>query len=50
MAPRIVYVERLSDGVVVAFDDGRCALYSSRLLYETFHDAEPIDDSDSMEQ
>ena len=32
-APRIVYVDRLDNRVVIGFDDGKTALYSADLLY-----------------
>jgi hypothetical protein len=31
--PRVVFAERLDGGVVVTFEDGKCALYSAALLY-----------------
>jgi hypothetical protein len=40
--PRIVSAERLADGVVVTFDDGRCAVYSVSLLYTTLPQAEEV--------
>jgi hypothetical protein len=41
-APRIVTAERLSGGVVIQVEDGRCALYSSTLLYATLPQAEEL--------
>ena len=42
--PRITYVERMSGGVVVTFEDGRCAVYSAALLNATFSQAEDLTD------
>jgi len=42
--PRIISAERLSDGVVVAFDDGKCALFSASLLHATIPQAEDLTD------
>ena len=40
---RIVDSEKLgSDGILITFADGRCALYSEALLYEVFHDAQEM--------
>jgi hypothetical protein len=33
--PGIVEALRLRDGVVITFEDGRCAVYSAALLYAT---------------
>ena len=45
-APRIVYADRLANGIVIAFENGKCAFYSASLLPETFHDAEPVNDDE----
>ena len=42
IAARITKVAKMRDGVLVTFDDGRCALYSASLPHEIFHDAETI--------
>jgi len=42
--PCIIFAERLSGGVVIAFDDGRCALFSASLLYTTIPQAEDLTD------
>ena len=51
--PHITHVERLTDAVIITFDDGRCALYSASLLNSIYPQAEPLlDDSadeDSVE-
>ena len=31
--PRLVEALRLKDGIVITFADGKCALYSTALLY-----------------
>ncbi|WP_263385623.1 hypothetical protein [Granulicella arctica] len=41
-APRIVSAERLNGGVIIAFEDGKCAVYSAALLYATFSHAEHV--------
>ena len=41
----IVTAERLSDGLVVKFQDGRCAFYSAVLLSAIFADAEELDEA-----
>ena len=43
--PRIVHVERLDGGVIITFDDGKCAVYSAALLYATFPQADEVDES-----
>jgi hypothetical protein len=40
--PRIVYAERLNDGVIITFDDGKCAVYSASLLYANFPQAQEV--------
>jgi hypothetical protein len=42
--PRVTYAERLNGGVIITFDDGKCALYSAALLHETFTQAENVPD------
>jgi hypothetical protein len=49
-APRIVYVERLGDGVIVTFDDGKCAVYPAALLYAVFPQARELRDEALSEQ
>jgi hypothetical protein len=43
-ASRITYVDRLYDGVVVTFEDGRCGFFSTALLYKTLPQAEELTD------
>jgi hypothetical protein len=46
-APDVISVDRFRRGVVIAFDDGKCALYSSDLLHGTFPQAEEWKETDS---
>ncbi len=40
--PKIINAEGVSDGVIVLFDDGRCALYNASLLLDTFARAKEV--------
>ena len=40
----IVIADRLNDGLVIKFQDGKCAFYSAILLYATFDRAEALDE------
>jgi hypothetical protein len=42
--PRIISSDRLHNAIIVAFEDGRTALYSAALLYEAFAQAEDLTD------
>lgn len=42
ITPRILTAERLTGGVVIQFSDGKCALYSASLLYDTLPKAEEL--------
>ena len=42
--PVIVTADRLNEGLVVLFHDGRCAFYSASLLYEVFLSAIALDE------
>ena len=42
-APKILYAERLSCGVVIEFADGRCAHYSDTLLYSLLPQADAVE-------
>ena len=48
--PHVVYVERLRDSVVVGFDDGKTAVYSSALLYATLPQAVELVDPSPDEE
>lgn len=38
----VVAAERIDDGVIITFDDGRCAVYSAALLYSFVGSAETV--------
>lgn len=40
--PRVVTVDKTDDGVIIEFDDGRCAIYSASLLHEVFPKAKSV--------
>ena len=40
--PKIISAERLDGGVVIAFDDGKTAVYSAFLLYAHFAEAREL--------
>lgn len=40
--PRIIYAERLGDGVVITFEDGKTAIYSASLLRSFFTKAREL--------
>ncbi len=42
----IIAVDFLSAGLVVKFDDGRCAFYSAEMLSALFAEAEEIDETE----
>lgn len=39
---KVVAVDRMSDGLVILFNNGRAALYSSELLYTMLNSAVPL--------
>lgn len=43
--PEIVIVDRTNDGVVIKFNDGRCAFYSCTYLYSKLSECEQLDES-----
>jgi hypothetical protein len=47
--PRIESADVVAGGVLITFDDDRCALYPAALLLTVFSDAIAIEDSDSIE-
>jgi hypothetical protein len=49
-APRVISVDSFERGVVIAFDDGKCALYSSDLLHGTFPQAEELKETDWLSE
>lgn len=44
--PRIVSADRLSGGVIIMFDDGKCALYSENLLRSVFPQAKELNEAE----
>jgi hypothetical protein len=47
--PRIIFSDRMDNGMVVGFDDGKTAYYSAALLHATLAQAQmmPSDSEDS---
>lgn len=43
---RIISADRTSNGIIVTFEDGKCALYSTTLLHAMFSQAQELLDSD----
>ncbi len=43
--PSISLVDLLNNGLVLKFDDGRCAFFSCQLLYDTLPWADELDES-----
>ncbi|MGC2661445.1 MAG: hypothetical protein WA324_26120 [Bryobacteraceae bacterium] len=50
MTPDIVEVERVPAGVLIVFEDGRSAIYSTVLLYQLLPTMEPITAEDSSDR
>ncbi len=48
IAPRITQVERLTDGVIITFNDDKRALYPVRLLLEVFDKAQPLSEDPEL--
>jgi hypothetical protein len=40
----ITHVEKMKAGIIVTFEDGRCAIYSAALLLATFPQADEVQD------
>jgi hypothetical protein len=40
--PRIIEASRLKDGVLITFEDGRCAVYSTAFLDAMFPNADEL--------
>jgi len=40
--PRVVSAEMLNGGIVITFDDDKCAVYSAGLLYALYPDAQQV--------
>lgn len=43
-ASRIVNVDRMNDGLVLKFADGKCVFFSNALLYSKLDEGEALDD------
>ena len=43
---QILYAERMMNGIVISFSDGKSALYSGSLLRSMFHHAQEIPQDD----
>ena len=43
---RVRSAERVSRGLIITFDDGKCALYSAALLRDAFPQAEELTETD----
>ena len=48
--PRIKSADVLTNGILISFDDGKCALYSTELLRAALPDATEIDESQSEDE
>jgi hypothetical protein len=44
--PRVIYAERLGDGVVITFEDGKTAVYPASLLRSMFSHANELLDEE----
>jgi hypothetical protein len=44
--PRILSAERLGDGVIITFNDGKSAIYPGSLLYTILSQAVEVKESD----
>ena len=44
-ARRIVVADRMNDGIIIKFDDGKCAFYSCELLYVNLSKCEELDET-----
>jgi hypothetical protein len=40
--PRVIDAERLEDGVIITFEDGKTAVYSATLLRSIFYEAKEL--------
>lgn len=45
-ARRIVNVDRMKDGVIIKFDDGKCAFYPCAFLYAKLQECEELNEDD----
>jgi hypothetical protein len=49
IVPHVVWAERIGNGIIVTFNDGKCAVYSAVLLYTAFSQAEQVTESEDEE-
>ena len=47
--PTLVSSDRLDNSVIITFEDGRCAVYSAKLLDSIFSQADEVDYSDTKD-
>ena len=43
---RIVNSDRMNDGLIIKFDNGKCAFFSCAFLYAKLSECEELDDGD----
>ncbi|MGI4981448.1 MAG: hypothetical protein ACRYHB_13780 [Janthinobacterium lividum] len=48
--PHLTSADRLDGNLIITFDDGKCGLYSSDLLYATLAQAKQLHEQDDQEQ
>jgi hypothetical protein len=48
--PRIIYAERLGGDVVIAFEDGKAAIYPRAVLYAIFSQARELRDKSFLRE
>ena len=44
--PQIVAADRLNEGLVIKFDDGQCAFFSSAFLFSKLSECEELNEAD----
>jgi hypothetical protein len=50
LPPRVIAVERLDGGLLLAFDDDVCAFYPASLLRNALDQAEIIDETELIDE
>jgi hypothetical protein len=50
LGPRLIAAEHVGNAVVIMFADGKCAIYSASLLYDTLPRAEAVPELDEKEE
>jgi len=48
--PRVAQADRLEGGIIITFEDGKCAFYPSSLLYASLPQATEIVDSETEDK